>query len=66
MTQRTRLAAAVRDACVAAAIEGYERAGVAGLCHEGAWEAAVEAMRRLVPEELAGLAADRDDCDGQS
>ena len=42
-----QLAAAVRNACVLAALEGYERAQIAGLCQEGAWEAAVDAMRML-------------------
>lgn len=41
------LARAVRGACIAAALDGYERAQVAGLCQEGAWEAAVDAMRML-------------------
>jgi len=42
-----QLAAAVRNACVLAALDGYERAQIAGLCQEGAWEAAVDAMRML-------------------
>lgn len=43
----SRIASAVRSACVQAALEGYERAQIAGLCQEGAWEAAVDAMRML-------------------
>ncbi len=43
----TALARAVRSACIAAALDGYERAQIAGLCQEGAWEAAVDAMRLL-------------------
>lgn len=42
-----QLAAAVRNACVLAALDGYERAQIAGLCQEGAWEATVDAMRML-------------------
>lgn len=42
-----RLAEAVRDACIQAALEGYEQAGIAGLCHEGAFEVAVDAIRQL-------------------
>lgn len=42
-----QLAATVRNACVRAALDGYERAQIAGLCQEGAWEAAVDAMRML-------------------
>jgi len=41
------LAAAVRAACIAAALDGYEMAAISGLCPEGAWEAAVSAMQRL-------------------
>lgn len=46
-TDRQVLAQAVRRACVEAALAGHEEAGIAGLCHEGAWEAAVDAMRAL-------------------
>ncbi|MFZ0168818.1 MAG: acetyltransferase [Candidatus Dormiibacterota bacterium] len=42
-----RLAKAVRDACVHAALDGHELAGLSGLCAEGRWEAAVDAMRSL-------------------
>lgn len=42
-----QLAAAVRAACIQAALDGYEQAQIAGLCHEGAWECAVDAIRRV-------------------
>jgi hypothetical protein len=42
-----RVAEKVRAACVQAALEGYEQAGMDGLCHEGAWEAAIDAIRGL-------------------
>lgn len=45
--EKHRVAEAVRQACVRAALEGYERAASDGLCHEGAWEAAVDAIRAL-------------------
>ena len=45
--KKRRLAEAVRAACVKAALEGYERAAISGLCHEGAWECAVDAIRTL-------------------
>lgn len=48
-----RIAAAVRQACVLAALDGYERAQIAGLCQEGAWEAAIDAMRMLDLTRLA-------------
>ena len=41
------IAAAVRDACIAAALEAYEQAGMSGLCAEGRWENAVGAMQTL-------------------
>jgi hypothetical protein len=44
---RTQLADAVRQACIAAALEAYEHAGIVGLCQEGRWEAAIEAVRSL-------------------
>ena len=39
------LAEAVRQACIDAALAGHESASRAGLCEEGAWEAAVSAIR---------------------
>lgn len=52
-----QLAAAVRNACVRAALDGYEQAQIAGLCQEGAWECAVDGMRKLdlktILQELA-------------
>ena len=49
------LAEAVRAACLKAATEAYEDAGVRGLCEAGRWEAAAGALqsldlRRLVQE----------------
>ncbi|MGH8279393.1 MAG: acetyltransferase [Gammaproteobacteria bacterium] len=41
------LAEAVRRACLDAAREGYEQAALAGLCHEGAMEASLDAIRAL-------------------
>lgn len=38
-------AEALRRALIEAALDGYERAALSGLCAEGAWEAAVSAMR---------------------
>ena len=42
-----QMAEAVRQACLAAALQAYDEAGVSGLCHEGRWEYAVDAMRGL-------------------
>jgi hypothetical protein len=45
--EQLRIAETIRAACIKAALEGYEDAGMHGLCHEGAWECAVDAMRAL-------------------
>ncbi len=42
-----RLAEAVRAACVAAAERAYADGDVRGLCAEGRWELALEAVRDL-------------------
>ena len=42
-----RLAEAIRIACLEAALESYEDASMRGLCHEGAWECAIGAIRTL-------------------
>lgn len=50
--EKRRLAEAVRGACVQAAIAGYEQAAMDGLCHEGATEVAIDAIRRLDMEAI--------------
>ena len=50
--RKLELAENVRRACVEAAIDGYERAAMSGLCREGAWEAGISAMRMV---DLAAL-----------
>jgi formiminotetrahydrofolate cyclodeaminase len=55
-----RLVEAVRSACVDAAIEAYEQASSSGLCHEGAWEAAVSAIRMATLDGLAERAVRAD------
>ena len=49
---KRRIAEATRQACIKAALEGYESAAISGLCHEGAWENAISAMRRLDLESI--------------
>jgi hypothetical protein len=49
-----RLAEAVRSECIRAAIEAHEDAGVRGLCQEGRWEAAIDAIRSLEIDRLLG------------
>lgn len=45
--EELRAAEAVREACIRAALDGYERAAMSGLCAEGAWEAAIGAIRMV-------------------
>ena len=37
----------IRNACINIAKEAYEDAGIRGLCHEGRWELALDAMKHL-------------------
>jgi hypothetical protein len=47
MDVHMQMVEAVRQACIAVALQAYEDAGLSGLCHEGRWEYAVDAMRGL-------------------
>lgn len=47
-----RLAEEVRNACLQAAMTGYEDGGLSGLCAEGRWDLAVDAMRSLDVERV--------------
>jgi hypothetical protein len=47
MDAHLQTAEMVRQACIDAALQAYEEAGVSGLCHKGRWEYAVDAMRGL-------------------
>ncbi|MCX6047856.1 MAG: acetyltransferase [Chloroflexi bacterium] len=42
-----QVAERIRQICIAAAMDGYETAASDGLCHEGAWEAAISAMQTV-------------------
>ena len=54
------LAEAVRAACLKAAQEGYAQAAISGLCHEGAVEASLDAIKMLdLNTVLAGVEADK-------
>ncbi len=52
---KRRLAEAVREACLKAAREGYESAGISGLCEDGRWECAVNAIRSLDIEAVIAV-----------
>lgn len=41
------LSETIRKACIDAALEAYEHAGMSGLCHEGRWECAIGAIKQL-------------------
>jgi hypothetical protein len=41
------LAREVQAACLRAALDGYEQAGLSGLCAEGRFEMAIDAIRAL-------------------
>ncbi len=51
-SEEQRIAQLVKDACIRAVLEGYENAAMSGLCHEGAWEAAISAIRMLDLETI--------------
>ena len=51
-SEQRQLAEAIRTACIRAAIAGYEDASLSGLCHEGAWERAIDAMLELKLEAV--------------
>ena len=54
-----QVAERVRTALIACAEAAHEDARLRGLCHEGAWEVAVVAMRSLPLEALLGDIPDR-------
>lgn len=52
MSEEEIIAEAIRQACIEAALGAYEQAGISGLCAEGRWELAVDAMRSLDVKRL--------------
>lgn len=52
MRNQLETAEAVRAACLRAAFAAYEDAGIRGLCGEGRWELAVQAIRTLDLQSL--------------
>lgn len=54
-----RLMEIVRAECAAAAARAHDDAGMRGLCAEGRWECALEAIRTLPLEPIAN-AMERD------
>lgn len=61
LNEREReIAESVRRGCLAAARRGYEQAGISGLCGEGRWEFALDAMSRQDLETLIALGTRND------
>jgi hypothetical protein len=54
MNDKTKLAEAIRTACLDAALRAYEEACISGLCADGRWEYAVQAIRELNLDKLLG------------
>jgi hypothetical protein len=52
MQEKRALAAKIRNACLQAALDAYEQGGLAGMCEEGRWELAVDALRELNVDAL--------------
>lgn len=53
MNEKDRLLAEkVRAGCIAAAVAAYEDSGMSGLCAEGRWELALDAIRLLDLESM--------------
>lgn len=50
--EKRRIAEAVKAASLKAAIEAYQHAKMSGLCQEGAWELAVDAIKSLDVEAV--------------
>jgi len=53
MTDCTQLAETIRNACLQAALNAYEEAGISGLCHAGRWELAMQAIKTLDLQALS-------------
>ena len=54
------LADAIRSACIKEALLAYDDAGIRGLCHEGRWECALDAIGHLDLRGLTGLVDERE------
>ncbi|MDZ7840579.1 MAG: acetyltransferase [Gammaproteobacteria bacterium] len=57
LNDRHDVAKEVREACIQAALSAYEDASISGLCGEGAFEAAISAMRMLDVEAIGAAGA---------
>lgn len=55
LNDRYEIARQVRDECIKTALSAYENASISGLCAEGAFEAAISAVRMLDVEALVDV-----------
>lgn len=53
------IADSVRESCIEVAIRAYEDAGISGLCADGRWELAVQAMRDLDTNSIVSSTLER-------
>lgn len=61
MTDMIKIAELIRAACLEAALEAYQDAGISGLCAEGRWEYAMQAISTLDLKEILRQASLSDD-----
>ncbi|MCL5029681.1 MAG: hypothetical protein M1480_11780 [Bacteroidetes bacterium] len=52
LNEYEELAQLIKKECVKTAIEAYETASQNGICHEGAWECAVDSMKSMKVDEI--------------
>ncbi|GEM_PF-1546321 len=45
--EKIEIARAVKKACLQTALDSYKHAKMSGLCHEGAWDLAIDALKSL-------------------
>lgn len=50
--KKMRIAEAMKAACLKAALEAYEDAKIRGLCEEGAWDVAIDALKSVDVKEV--------------
>jgi hypothetical protein len=61
MTDMIEIAELIRAACLEAALEAYQEAGICGLCAEGRWEYAMQAISTLDLKKILHQASLSDD-----
>ena len=59
MDDRMEIAEKVRRECIAVALSSYEDAGIRGLCGDGRWEYAIDAVRGIDLERIVREIRDR-------